>query len=63
MNNSSQTEAETQELTLEKFFTVRSKAETNEEPSMSAKDPDTMIGMTILLLACIALAALAHAVI
>ena len=30
---------------------------------MSTKDPDTMIGMTMLLLACIALAVLAHAVI
>jgi hypothetical protein len=51
------------DLNQEKSFTARSKAESNEGTSMSTKDPDTMIGMTMLLLACIALTVLAHAVI
>ncbi len=60
MNNPIQSEAETQELKREKSFTASPKAETNEGTTMSIKDPDTMLSMTVLLLACLALAVLAH---
>ena len=38
-------------------------AETDEETSISIKDPDTMLTMVVLLLACLGLALLAHAVV
>lgn len=60
MNNPIQNEAEMQELKQENFFTALANAETNEGTSMSIKDPDTMLSMTVLLLACLALAVLAH---
>ena len=60
MNNPIQNEAEMQELKQENFFTALAKSETNEGTSMSIKDPDTMLSMTVLLLACLALAVLAH---
>jgi hypothetical protein len=60
MNNPIQNEAEMQELKQEKSFTALAKAETNEGTNMSIKDPDTMLSMTVLLLACLALAVLAH---
>jgi hypothetical protein len=60
MNNPIQNEAEMQELKQENSFTALAKAETNEGTSMSIKDPDTMLSMTVLLLACLALAVLAH---
>jgi hypothetical protein len=55
--------AEMQELKCEKSFTAPPKDETNEETSTFIEDPDTMLTMTVLLLACLALAILAHAVI
>ena len=60
MNNPIQNEAETQDLKREKSLTAPPKAETNERTTMSMKDPDTMLSMTVLLLACLALAVLAH---
>jgi hypothetical protein len=60
MNNPIQNEAEMQERKQENSFTALAKAETNEGTSMSIKDPDTMLSMTVLLLACLALAVLAH---
>jgi len=62
MTNASKRGTEMKELKYEKSFGSKG-AEANEGTSMSTKDPDTMIGMTMLLLACIALAVLAHAVI
>jgi hypothetical protein len=63
MNNTSQNEAETQELTREIRFRSESEEETNERASMSIKDPDTMLTMIVLLLACLGLAVLAHVVV
>jgi hypothetical protein len=63
MNNPIQNEAETQELKREIPFRSAPKDETNERTSMSIKDPDTMLSMTVLLLACLVLAVLAHVVV
>jgi hypothetical protein len=63
MHNPIQRNAEIKELKYEKLFGSTDGTEMNQETSMSIKDPDTMIGMTMLLLACLALAVLAHAVI
>ena len=63
MHNPIQNEAETQELKHERSFGPTEAGKTNEETSMSIKDPDTMLSMIVLLLACLALAALAHVVV
>lgn len=63
MNNWLQNEPEIEELKYEKLFSSTEGTEMNQETRISIKDPDTMIGMTMLLLACLALAVLAHAVI
>jgi hypothetical protein len=55
--------AEMQELKREMLFTSPPKNETNEGTSMFIRDPDAMLTMIVLLLACLALAVLAHAVI
>lgn len=60
MNDSTQNEAEMKELKYEKSFGSPEGAETNEGTSMPIKDPDTMLSMTVLLIACLALAVLAH---
>ena len=60
MNNLIQNEAETQELRREISFRSAPEDETNERISTSIKDPDTMLSMIVLLLTCLALAALAH---
>jgi hypothetical protein len=60
VNNLIRTEAEMEELKYEKSFGFTKGAEMNEETSMPPKDQDTMLGMIVLLLACLALAALAH---
>ena len=60
MNNPIQNEAETQELKREIPFPSALEDETNEGTSMSINDPDTMLSMTVLLIACLALAVLAH---
>ena len=51
------------ELNYEKFFGSTKGAETNERTSMSARSPDTMLSMTVLLLACLGLALLAHIIV
>ena len=58
-----QRETEIQELKRENSFTVPAKNETNEGTSMSIKDPDAMLTMIVLLLACLGLAVLAHVVV
>ena len=63
MNNPIQNEAEIQELKREKPFSSAPKDETTDGTSMSIKDPDTMLSMTVLLLACLGLAVLAHVVV
>ena len=63
MNNSIQNEAETHELTCEIPFRSAPKDEANEGTSISIRDPDTMLSMTVLLLACLGLAILAHVVV
>jgi len=60
MHNPIQNEADLNELKYEKSFRSTENADTNEETTMSIKDPDTMLSMIVLLLACLALAALAH---
>ena len=60
MNNPIQNEAETQELRREIPFRSAPKDETTDGTNISIKDPDTMLSMTVLLLACLALAVLAH---
>jgi len=52
-----------QELKLENSFTAPAKKETNEVTTMSIKDPDAMLTIIVLLLACLALAVLAHVVV
>ena len=60
MNNPIQNKAETQELRGEIPFRYAPEDETNERTTISIKDPDTMLSMTVLLIACLALAVLAH---
>jgi hypothetical protein len=63
MDNPIQNELEMQELKYEHSSGSIESSETNEETSMSIKDPDTTLSMIVLLLACLALAALAHVVV
>jgi hypothetical protein len=63
MNNPIQRGPETQELRREKPFSSAPKDETNDGTSISIKDPDTMLSMTVLLIACLGLAVLAHVVV
>jgi hypothetical protein len=58
-----QREPEMQELKRELPFTSTPKNEANEGMSASIDDPDTMLTTIVLLLVCLALAVLAHAVI
>ena len=60
MNNPIQRAPEMQELKREIPFRSAPKNETNERTSISIRDPDTMLSMTVLLIACLALAVLAH---
>jgi hypothetical protein len=60
MDNLTQTEAEMEDVKYEEFLGSTQSAEMNEETSMSPKDPDTMLSMVVLLITCLALAALAH---
>jgi hypothetical protein len=60
MNNPIQRGPEMQELKREIPFPSALEDETNEGTSMSTNDPDTMLSMTVLLIACLALAVLAH---
>ena len=61
MNNTIQNKGEMKELKYGKSFNSTEGAETNEGTNLSLKDPDTMLSMIVLLLTCLALAALAHA--
>ena len=63
MNNPIQKGAEMQELKREIPFRSAPKDKTNEETSISIKDPDTTLSMIVLLLACLGLAVLAHVVV
>jgi len=63
MNNPIQRGAEMQELRREIPFPSAPEDETNEGTSISIKDPDTMLTMIVLLLACLGLAVLAHVVV
>jgi hypothetical protein len=63
MDNPIQRGAEMQDLKREIPFRSTPRDETNDGTSMSVKDPDTMLTMIVLLLACLGLAALAHVVV
>ena len=60
MDNPIQNDAEMKEQECEKSFASTQAVETKEGMNMSMKDPDMMLSMVVLLLACLALAALAH---
>jgi hypothetical protein len=60
MNNPIERASEMQELKPEIPFQSVPEDETNEGTSTTIKDPDTMLSMTVLLIACLALAVLAH---
>ena len=60
MNNPIQQEPEMQELERGHSIAAAPQIETNDELRASTRDADTMLSMTVLLLACLALAALAH---
>ena len=62
MNNPIQNEAETQELRREIPFRSALEDETN-DGSASINDPDRMLSIIVLVLACIGLALLAHVVV
>jgi hypothetical protein len=63
MNNPIQNEAETPELRHEIPFRSALEDETNEGTSTSINDPDRMLSIIVLVLACIGLAVLAHVVV
>ena len=63
MDNPTQNEAEMTELKYEKSSGSIEGDETNEGTSLSLKDPDTTLTVIVLLVACLALAALAHVVV
>ena len=60
MDNLMQNEAEMKEPQYEESFGSTKGAETNQGTSVSIKDPDTMLSMIVLLLACLVLATLAN---
>jgi hypothetical protein len=63
MNDPIQQEAQIKGLNYDKSFVSTKGAETNDGTNMFIKDPDAMVSMSVLLLACLALAILAHAVV
>ena len=63
MNNPIQNEADTQELRREIPFPSALEDETNESTSTSINDPDGMLSIIVLVLACLGLALLAHVVV
>lgn len=63
MNNPIQKEPEMHELTREIPLRSASKNETNEGTSASINDPDRMLSIIVLVLACLGLALLAHVVV
>jgi len=60
MNNSIQKEPEVQESKRDIIFWSAPEGKTDKEPTVSTNDPDTLLSMIVLLLTCLALAALAH---
>jgi hypothetical protein len=63
MNYSIQNVAETRELGREISFRSAPKDETNEGTSTAIEDPDRMLSVIVLILACLGLAVLAHVVV
>ena len=63
MNNPIQNEADTQELRRETPFRSTLEDETNEGIGTSINDPDRMLSIIVLVLACLGLALLAHVVV
>jgi hypothetical protein len=63
MHNPIQNEAEGYEPKYEGSFGSIEAAKPTEDTSMSTKNPDTTLSMIVLLLACLALAALAHVIV
>jgi hypothetical protein len=63
MNNSIQRGPEMQELKREIPFRSAPEDETNEGTSTSINDPDRMLSIIVLILACLGLAVLAHVVV
>ncbi len=63
MNKPIQNKAETQELTREIPFRSAREDKTNEGTSTSINDPDRMLSIIVLVLACLGLALLAHVVV
>ena len=60
MDNPIQNETEIEERKHAESFASTGRPETSEGTSVSMKDPDTVLSITVLLLACLALAVLAH---
>lgn len=63
MNNPIQNEADTQERNRGIPFRCAPEDETNEGTSTSINDPDRMLSIIVLVLACLGLAVLAHVVV
>jgi hypothetical protein len=63
MDNPIQNEAEMKALKYEQSFGCPEGADTNEGTHLPLKDPDRTLTMIVLLLACAALAVLAHVVV
>jgi hypothetical protein len=63
MNNPIPDEADMQELRREIPFRSVPEQKTNEGTSLSIKDPDRMVSIIVLVLACLGLALLAHVVV
>jgi len=63
MNNPIQRGPEMQQLRREIPFRSAPRDKTNDRTITSIKDPDTMLTMIVLLLACLGLAVLAHVVV
>lgn len=63
MNDPIQSEAEAQALRHEIPFQSAPEDETNEGISTSINDPDRMLSIIVLILACLGLALLAHVVV
>lgn len=63
MNNPIHNEVEAKELRRDIPFRSSLEDETNEEISTSINDPDKMLSIIVLILACLGLAVLAHVVV
>ena len=63
MNDLNHNEAEPQNLTPDIPFRVPPEEETNEGTNLSIRDPDRMLSLFVLILACLGLAILAHVIV